>query len=276
MLSYDSSLILGSVVQRTLVPRNMCGPVSIVTVPLKEIAGTNEPEAVCLEDLVSCLFGVARRELLNDHQLGSVFDLLRDPTLRETIFRDCGSPLAFEASSKSWIFSRMLEDIEQTEHDPRSIFGYLALNCQLARWAGIRISAQRLLPTRPPLNSESAALLRDQKWDFDATALVLSMLYVTLRDKGNSENTLKELCRWEIPFGNSPKATSIRLFDVLRTPHATVLAPICDQFTLFGTHKLPGTGASLVLTGGVNLTQVVYNALFVGSAARTRTKVAFA
>jgi hypothetical protein len=170
--------------------------------------------------------------LLNDRQVAAVFDLLRNPSLRETVFRDCGSPLAFEAASTSWIFSRMLEEIDQTGQDVRGILAYLALNCQLARWAGIRISAKRLLPLQPPATSESAALLRDHKWEFDATALVLGMLYVTLRDKANTENTLKELYRWEIPFGNSPKATSLRLLDALQSPHELVLAPLGDQFTI--------------------------------------------
>jgi len=268
----EGNQIIGSVIQRSIVPQEISTILNIATCPIKELKGHN----LDIVSLTSEILGVASSDFLNESEYKKSIQLIAEPEfwhdLEHFYYEIYGPP--FEIFVHEWYryFRRWHEKyIRKIEKFKVSLSEDLLI-CQLA---GININN---IPTFSPILGPIpffAFPIPDFDGEFiskyfsrfqiepEKFLLALKIRTASYYAPKKVREAIVDIYQYDIPFGQSPETESELLKNIIKHAKSVIVAPLITG--AMGTATLISNG-QYILAIECALTSSATTLIFVGTA----------
>ena len=257
MASKEMSHIGGTVIQRSFVPRGLGTVLSIATVPLSEMypsskfSHTKIPDRL-LTDVTSEILGIPRETIIDDDQYRQLARFLRDPDFPRR-FRLGRRSIPWHILYEDYL--EFLSDLPESRRRPsdestRGQFSTDAL-CLLASsspdWSVYGFPILGYPAARHFLDHPD---LRELGLSSEAFRAGISCFFSGLAAEPKVVDAVSEIQQYDIPTGQSPRATSDSLLKLIDTGKKMCLAPMVTAGALGITQLGQGSYVTALLTVG--------------------------
>ena len=227
----ENRRVTGSVIQRSIVPKDMSTILSVASVPSSDI-GYQRP----LKFAVTQLFGVATTDCLTDSEYDKALRITTEPEfwdrLEECYYEFYGPP--FDILLHKWYhyFRRRHERYFKYLREKVSLSDDILL-CQLG---GVNITNVipwfpyplpfPYLPPKKDFEHVTDEFLRKFEIKPDQFSLSLKIRTSALLVPDRVRVSLKEIYEYHVPFGQSPETESETLKNIIKQAKSIVVAPL--------------------------------------------------
>ncbi len=252
--------VSGSVIQRTFVGTDLPAALFAASVPLDEIASSNKVETDAdIKRLIAEVLAVPANALLDEVDYKTLVTRMGGRwSHRWMRFDPYSDDLVFEMDKRE---KQVMKESESGEHPIRMFAEHsvaLMVTGETGRthsWFGMPLSAE--------LN------IRNLNLETDETAFATGMACFNARVQRSPRTAdfTESILEYDIPFGNSPKASSDSLLKLLDSGKKMCLAPMAAGAT-FGIAQLShGLYVAAILTVGAGsaMTLILLGSVAVGS-----------
>lgn len=206
--------VRGSVIQRTLIPEGLSTVLSVATVPVSELIGTDGREAIDFTRLVADVLGVAEESILDQDGYAKLEPRLRDGSL----WGDFG-PHPFWREMYDYLYGslRYQEPAKPLGEGPSAILASHALTL-MVRPAGLQNAF--FLPTSWPRRMQQEELSEE------SVELAVRCFVASRTPNTRVSAFIERIGEYDVPSGQSPKAKSDSLLQLVDGTKAVCLAPL--------------------------------------------------
>jgi hypothetical protein len=269
MAENDNNRLLGSITQRSFIPRELGVVLNVATIPISELGckpkQADKPDF--LRTLTAHITGVPSDSILDDKQYQQLTELARNENLLRLLARprhlffyemwyEYYEILSRELSKKTEI---EVSDLERFAKDSLALF--------VSPQSHYLTGSPWIFPYYPFLPEEQNNL-KKAGLDFPSETLQLgfSCLLAGIQTEERVVRLTSALEEYHIPFGQSPKTESDSLLKLIQTGKKMCLAPMAAAGAIGVTQLTQGAYIAAILTVGTGSTMslILIGALSVG------------
>jgi hypothetical protein len=224
--------VVGSVIQRSIIPKNLSTMLNITTVPIPEAYNN----VSSLKELITHIFGITKSDMIDQQEYKRSLQVLSDPKfwnkLEHFYYEFYGSPSKIFIHEWYRWFRRWPEQFWMKEED-KHILGNDVVLCQLSsadipnmfgHWPSY-IFPFPPIPSRHPQEMISEFF---SKYEIrsEAMAIAIRVRTTAILSSKKIVSAIDGINQYHIPFGQSPKITSDTLQNIIKSAKSIVVAPL--------------------------------------------------
>ena len=280
--SEKKSEIAGSVIMRTIIPKNLSTMLNFISVPISEIIQKKVPLSI----LISHIFGLTTSDIINNEDYKRANKAISDPNfwddIEESYYYALGPP--FEIFAREWFrgFRRWSRRNEYFRRESE-VEGSMATDtilCQLAASSSQQSMSSSFFPffqpfALPPLYSRE---FESSKTIFSKYEVSPELLSIAFQIKSSAlycnekiSSAAKGIYEYHVPFGQSPDTKSDTISNIIHTAKNVTVAPLVasgmGSATLISTGQYllalecaaTGAGSTLLLVATTTLADYIVN-----------------
>lgn len=224
--------VVGSIIQRSIIPRELSTMLNITTVPISEYSHNIDS----LKSLTTQIFGIATNDMINQSEYMRSLKVLGDPRFWDELEHFChkfyGPP--FEIFSHEWYrgFLRRPEKFWMEEEGKHILADDVVL-CQLSAadipnvfgpWPSYLFPFPPIPPRYPQEMISEFFSKREIKPE--ALAIAIRVRSTAIFSSKKVASAVHGIYQYHIPSGQSPKTTSDTLQNIIKSAKNIVVAPL--------------------------------------------------
>jgi hypothetical protein len=270
-MSGEEPEILGSTITRVLVPRNLPTMLSVTTVSADILAQTGRS----LKQLTSELTGAPMSQVISEAEYRKITSLLSSEEfwakLEEKSNVDPWPTLAPSRSPGLKYFSYLKNNVFPRVKKSANETGSVGLtnDCIVSELSSDRRSGQTPFSPQPSWGFGVSETLAEFEVEPASFYVASTIWFDALAAGAAVQAVMPSLDRYEIPYGQSPKAKSDTLGTLLRSAKSSAVAPLLTSSAyattaIQGAHYLTalkcevaGAAATLIFIGTISVAELI-------------------
>lgn len=226
--------VVGSVIQRSIIPKNLSTMLNITTVPISEV---HSNVTGSLKELTTQIFGITTTDMIDQQEYKRALRVLSKPKfwddLEHFYYEFYGPP--FEIFIHEWYrgFRRWPEKFWMKEEEDEHILANDVVLCQLSsadipNMFGPWPSYLFPFPPIPPMHDRKMISGFFSKYEVrpEAMAITIRVRTTAIYSSKKVVSATDGIFQYHIPFGQSPKTTSDTLQNIIKSAKNIVVAPL--------------------------------------------------